>query len=790
MRFFIIFLKITLTLTLSAMIVVTAAYLHFASSLPKLDSIASYRPPLASRVYNNNGKLLAEYADEHRLLVPLEDMPKHLKDAFITTEDEQFYKHPGFNPARILSAFYNNIKQGRVVQGASTITQQVVKNFLLSPERTWQRKVREIILSYRLEQTFSKNEILYLYLNQIYLGRGSHGVGSAAWRYYRKTVDELNLAESAMLAALPKAPSKYAPHLNPSLAKERRDIVLRRMLITQFSDKKSVEDALNTPLNIQPLPQNKLEDTYGHSVYQQLEKEFGKENLRRQGLTIITPYTIEAQQVARHALRKGVLNVEGRQFYRTPPHHEPEKWPALFASWKKARSTSSLASDGIFPGLIQRNEAKKLTVHDGIKTWQIKAPKWSWKKNKQHSTWLVGDEVLLRIDQAGKATISQTPSIESALFSIDLEKGTVLAEVGGFNYKFGRFNRVQQAKRQPGSSFKPFLYFTGMSQDLTPATIIMDTPLVFPGQNQGKTWTPKNYKNNFAGPVTIRNALEHSRNLVSIKILQDVGIDTFLNTLENFHFEHRFPRQLSLALGASEVSLEKLTESYTVLATLGQHWKPVRVQQVQDRKGHSLIRAVAGHRCQTCHINPVIGLNKHMLPAKQTVDAATAFVTVNMMKGVIQHGTGVRARALKRPAAGKTGTTNDQIDAWFMGFTPQVLTGVWVGKDQPSTLGRRETGGKAALPIWLETMQFLHKGKPVKDFKEPEGISWVLIDKKSGYRTRSASAGSFLEAFRSGTEPTRFKPRPVPSLESEGMEESTVSNSSSNSNNAVLNDEL
>lgn len=770
------------------MIVITAVYLHFASSLPEIDSLASYRPPLASRVYNKNGKLLAEYADEHRLLVPLQDMPDHLKNSFIATEDEQFYKHPGFNPARILSAFYNNIKHGKTVQGASTITQQVVKNFLLSPEKKWQRKVREIILSYRLEQNLSKNEILYLYLNHIYLGRGSHGVGSAAWRYFRKTVDELTLAESAMLAALPKAPSKYAPHLNPSLAKERRDIVLKRMLITKFSDKKSVQEALNTPLVIQPLPKNKLNDTYGHSVYQQLEKEFGKKNLRRQGLTIITPYRVEAQQAARHALRKGVLNVEGRQFYRPPTHHEPEQWPSLLASWKKDRSTSSLASDGIFPGLIQNIESKKLTIHDGFKTWQVKAPKWAWKRNKQHSTWRVGDEVFLRIDQEGKASISQKPLIESALFSVDLETGFVLAEVGGFDYKFGRFNRVRQAKRQPGSSFKPFLYLTAMSQDLTPATGVMDTPLIFPGQNQGKAWTPKNYKNNFAGRVTVRNALENSRNLVSIKILQDVGMDSFLNMLDNLHFEQRFPRQLSLALGATEVSLEKLTESYTVLATLGQHWNPVRIQQVQDRTGHSLIRSVAGHRCQVCHINPVIGLNKHMQPAKQTIDAATAFVTVNMMKGVIQRGTGVRARALKRPAAGKTGTTNDQVDAWFMGFTPQILTGVWVGRDQPSTLGRRETGGKAALPIWLETMQYLHQGKPVKDFKEPEGVSWVLIDKKSGYRTSSASTGAFLEAFRTGTEPTRFKATPVPSLENEDMEENTTNNS--DVNNAVAIDEL
>jgi len=758
MRFFIIIFKITLTLILSAVIIITGAYLHFASSLPKLDSLASYRPPLTSRVYNTEGKLLAEYADEHRLLVPLDEMPKYLKDAFIATEDEQFYKHPGFNPARIISAMLSNIKHGRTVQGASTITQQVVKNFLLSPERTWKRKVRELILSYRLEQTFNKNEILYLYLNQIYLGRGSHGVGSAAWRYFRKTVDELTLAESAMLAALPKAPSKYAPHLNPELAKERRDIVLKRLLITKLSDAKSVQEALDSPLVIQPLPQNKMNDAYAHSIYQELIQNFGRQNLRRQGLTVIVPYTIEAQHAARKALRYGVLNVEERQYYLPPTTHAPEHWKSLLATWKKNRILSSLAQDDIFPALIQKIEGNVFIVNDGLRTWNVKKPRWRWKKTKQRpNTWIIGDEVLLQSDHNGDMKIGQTTTIQSSLFSIDLETGAVLAEVGGFNYQFGGFNRVRQAKRQPGSSFKPFLYLTGMSEQFTPSTIIMDTPLVFSGVNNGKDWTPKNYKNTFAGPVTIRNALEHSRNLVSIKILQDVGMNKFLNMLNNFHFDRTFPRQFSLALGATEVTLEKLTKSYTVLATMGQKWQPIRVQQVQDRNGHSLIRSVAGHRCQTCHINPVVGLNAHMQPAQQTVDAATVFVTVNMMKGVIERGTGARARALKRPAAGKTGTTNNQVDAWFMGFTPQVLTGVWVGRDQPYSLGRRETGGKAALPIWLETMQALHKNKPIKDFKEPNGITWFRIDRKTGRKANTANSGTILEAFRNGTSPRKEK---------------------------------
>ncbi|MDX8406645.1 MAG: penicillin-binding transpeptidase domain-containing protein, partial [Mariprofundus sp.] len=341
---------------------------------------------------------------------------------------------------------------------------------------------------------------------------------------------------------------------------------------------------------------------------------------------------------------------------------------------------------------------------------------------------------------------------------IDLERGTVLARVGGYDYQLSGFDRVGKAKRQPGSSFKPLVYTSALANGFTPASIVMDSPVVFGGQSGDSFWRPENYKDKFAGPVTLRNALEHSRNLASIKVLQNIGIQQFLSDLQAYPLQRRFPAQLALALGATEVTPEALTESYAVLASGGQKWKPAAVQQVQDRNGKTLYRAVAGHRCQICHANPVMSVNEHMRPADQVIDPVNAFLITHMMEGVIQHGTGRRARALNRPAAGKTGTTNKQVDAWFMGYTPQVLTGVWTGRDTPSPMGRSETGSHAALPTWLAAMQAFHQGKKKKAFTPPAGIEWVAIDTKTGLLPGRDSTDISLEAFRAGTAPTKESP--------------------------------
>jgi len=754
--------------------VLTIAYMIFSSNLPELGTLSNYQPPLVSRVYNTDGELIAEYADEHRILTPFHEIPKRLIHAFLAAEDQQFYEHPGINPARILSAALANLKAGHTVQGGSTITQQVAKNFLLSSERSYSRKIREAILAYRIEKSFSKDDILYLYLNQIYLGRGSYGVASAAWRYFHKSLDELSLAECAMLAGLPKAPSKYAPHLNHERAIHRRNTVLRLMQSSGMAGAQAVAMAMQEPLIVTPLQEAKLTNAYADQVYRALVAQFGEKTLRKQGLTIIVPYNEQAERAAIHAVRQGVLDVEQRQYYRYPLNHPSSERAALLDTWKHRYIAP--ASGALIPALVEKvYKNGDLIVNDGRQTWRLKKPKWHWKplsKYKKEGAseavlaslrshprhWIVGDEIRLQGIPKSGVRLAQEPSIESALYAIDLERGTVLARVGGYDYKKAGFDRVRQAMRQPGSAFKPFLYTSALASGMTPASIIMDTPVVFDSNQHDDFWRPENYKNKFAGPVTLRNALEHSRNLASIKVLQNVGVHHFINDLANYPFGRKFPAQLALALGATEVSPETLTESYAVLADHGRKWKPIAIQQVQDRTGKTLHRAVSGQRCQVCHVDPVRGVNDAMRPAEQVVDPVNAFLITNLMKGVIEHGTGRRARALGRPAAGKTGTTNKQVDAWFMGFTPQVLTGVWTGRDTPTSMGRRETGARAALPTWLAAMKAFHKGKPKKDFQPPAGIEWVAIDPKTGLLPGPDSEDIYLEAFRAGTAPTEESP--------------------------------
>ncbi|OIO71977.1 MAG: penicillin-binding protein 1A [Zetaproteobacteria bacterium CG_4_9_14_3_um_filter_49_83] len=755
--------KSSLLFILVSVIIVTLGYFYYSSKLPTLASLATYQPPLVTRVYSDQGELLAEYADEHRILTPFSRIPKKVSNAFLAAEDQQFYEHPGINPARVLSAALANLKAGHTVQGGSTITQQVAKNFLLSSEKKLSRKIKEAILSYRIEQQFSKDDILYLYLNQIYLGRGAYGVASAAWRYYGKTLDELTLAECAMLAGLPKAPGKYAPHLDTEIAKKRRNTVLYLMERSGFASANDVRAALDDPIEVKPLYPNKLEDAYGHEVHQQLVHTYGLKTLRNQGLTIVVPYNGEAETSAVSAIRKGVLEVEQRQFFRIPENHPEKTWSQMYKTWRSDFS-SPPTEETIIPAVIEKiTPAGELQVNDGQHQWLISKPTWQWEAytdemtdmQKQHPRrWLVGDQVWLQGDGKQGVRLSQQPSIESSLYAIDLERGTVLARVGGYQFSFGGFDRITQAKRQPGSAFKPLLYATAMENNFTPASIVMDTPLVFDNGNTDSFWRPENYKNKFAGPVTLRNALEHSRNLSSIKLLQDLGIRTFTDKLRDFPFDHEFPNHLSLALGATEVTLEQLTEAYIPLADQGRLWKPVLIEQVQDRTGTSVHRSVAGHRCQTCHASPVLAVGTSMQPARQVLEPSAAFLTENMMQGVIQNGTGQRARALNRPAAGKTGTTNNQVDAWFMGFTPQILTGVWTGRDNSQPMGRQETGARAALPTWLQAMQAFHTGKATSNFVAPVDIEWVMIDRKTGKLAGPDTKNTLMESFKQGTAPT------------------------------------
>ncbi|MBF0280995.1 MAG: PBP1A family penicillin-binding protein [Zetaproteobacteria bacterium] len=767
MRILRLLFKLILTGILLAIVAIGSTYFYFSQGLHEIQNISEYQPPLVSRIYNFEGELLAEYADEHRILTPFEAIPLHVRQAFLAAEDEHFYQHPGINPPRILAAALANLQAGRTIQGGSTITQQVAKNLFLSSERTYSRKIRELILTYRLENSLSKDDILYLYLNHIYLGRGAYGVASAAWRYFGKELDQLTIAECAMIAGLPKAPGKYAPHLSEELAISRRNVVIGQMLAAHFITAEESRAAMIEPITVAPLFRNKLDNAYGQEIYHQIEATVGIKALRNQGLTLFVPYQDAAQQAAIHAVRNGLLDIEARQFYRQPVQHARAQWVTQYATWRDAYPVAkgeALQTYQIVPAMVEKvRDNGDLEVNDGMQRWLIAKPRWQWEKldtaandsplQRTQRHWLVGDEIVLRGNGNGGVMLSQQPSIESSLYSVDLKKGTMIARVGGFDFNFGDFDRVSQANRQPGSAFKPFLYATAIESGYTPASIIMDTPLVFDQNSSDLFWRPENYKNIFAGAVTLRNALEHSRNLASIKLLQDVGPERFIEKLRDFSFTKPMPAQLSIALGTAEVTLEQLTEAYIPFASGGERWKPISIEQIQDRNGNTLMRSVSGNRCQVCHVDPVLPANHHMQASKQVLDSTSSFIMTNILKGVVDRGTGQGARALNRPAAGKTGTTNNQVDAWFMGYTPQILTGVWTGRDIPTPMGRRETGARAALPTWLMAMKAFHQDRPVEHFEAPAGVEWVYVDPETGARADQYTATPFLESFRVGTAP-------------------------------------
>ena len=750
-----------------AVIGLTLLFVWFSHGLPDVDRLARYRPFATTRVFDLQGHLLAEYADEYRLVVPMEAIPKRLIRAFLAAEDQQFYEHPGINPARIVAAAIADLRAGRPVQGGSTITQQLAKNLFLSRERSLARKIREAILAWRLERRFSKNRILWLYLNHIYLGRGAYGVAAAAWRYFGKRLDELTLAECAMLAGLPKAPSKYAPHRHPKAALARRNTVLRLMADAGFVSRREAEEAMREPLVVIPAPfASRMDNAYGDRVYRELVARFGEPRVRRDGLVVFVPYREQAEAAAIRAVKRGVLAIEERTPYRYPDHLDDE----ARAAWleQAARRAPEAPPGPLEPRRALVLEAKDgtLTLTDGRHTWTIPAPDWRWEKpsaeernrnperHARPARWTAGDLVWVRGDGAGGVRLTQRTDVEAALYAVDLESGYPLARVGGFDFHFRGFDRVD-AERQPGSAMKPFLYATALDHGWTPASIVIDAPLVFDNPELGDFWRPENYSGRFAGPVTLRNALEHSRNLASVRLLMDLGTRRFVRALErNYAFRRRFDPQLALALGVSEVRLEDLVHSYLVFASGGLRWRPEWIAEVDDRDGHALFRGVPGIRCAACHGDgELAAAGPGMRPPERTLDATTAFLITNMMRGVVERGTGRRARALGRPAAGKTGTTNDQADAWFVGFTPQVLTGVWVGRDRHEPIGRHETGAHAALPIWLEAMRAFHEGRPVKDFPVPPGIEWAPIDQETGKLATPESRDVVLEAFRAGTAP-------------------------------------
>ena len=764
-------------------------YFYFASDLPRITSLRDYRPATITEIYADGGELIGQYYLEKRKIISVEEIPDLLKKAFIASEDSRFYEHQGLDFPGIMRALIKNIAARRVVQGGSTITQQVTKSLLLSPERKLRRKIKEAILAYRIEKYLSKDEILFLYLNQIYLGHGAYGVEIASRTYFGKKTRELNLAEMTLLAGLPKAPNRYSPVSHPERAARRQRYVLGRMAAEGYISDAEAEAAVATPIHIDtPLDPFSLTPYFTEHVRRYLEKKYGYDKLYREGLQVYTTVDVSDQQAAREAIDAGLRELDKRQGYRGPLE---TLTPDKFADFEKQLEEenghgSTLTIDQRVKALVKRVDDEHLQVT--VSLGQVSAimlpgdykwakrpaadgtifPRAKVKNKKPSETFQPGDVVWARISsmtQSGPAAgirlqLDQEPLVQGALVALDPQSGMVRALVGGKSYEESEFNRAIQSRRSPGSAFKPIIYAAGLDHGLTPASIFLDNPIIYQNNDDwDQVWKPRNYEQKFYGPTSLRQALVHSRNLVTIKVLRKIGISYVINYAKKLGITSPLNADLTLALGSSGVSLMELTRAYAVFDNGGRLVGPIYVKRIENRDGEILENneplwglSVTGAVGEP---DSVAGEQGSAF-GKQVISPQTAYLMTSMMESVVQQGTGRRARVLKRPLAGKTGTTNDYYDAWFLGYSPQLVAGVWVGFDDLKPLGKHETGSRAACPIWIGFMRQALKGFPKSTFPVPAGIVFAKIDEKTGLLATPQTEQVIFECFKEGSEPKEF----------------------------------
>jgi len=739
-------------------------FLHLSGDLPKISSLADYQPSVITTVYSDDNRKIAEFYKERRIVLPLIKMPKMLIEAFVAAEDARFYKHKGVDFLSIVRAFFKNLEAGTIVQGGSTITQQVTKSFLLTPERSYRRKMKEAILAYQIDKAFTKEEILFLYLNQIYLGHGAYGVQAAAENYFDKSVEDMNLAECAMLAGLPQAPSRYSPFRHPNRAKERQIYVLNRMVTEGYITSAQAAEAMAVELDIKPRKNWYIEKVpfYTEHIRWMLEETYGPEILYTGGLQVYTTVNVDMQRIAREEIQKGLFDLDKRQGFRGPLMHlKPEEIESFSSELQVELDKDPLAEGHNVRGVVIEvdDPGKAVFVRMGNGRGRIDLESMRWARpvdpdvayyerriDRPSDALKVGDVIEVGVKgQESESDIwtlhlEQRPIAQAAMLTIERGTGEVKAMVGGFDFQDSQFNRAIQSRRQPGSAFKPIIYAAAIDKEFTPASIIIDSPIVFEDTERAFVWKPRNYKERFYGPTRLREALAKSRNVVTIKLLKEIGIDYLIDYSRKLGITAELSRDLSIALGSSGLSLLELVNAYAIFANQGYRVEPVFIRRIHDRNGNVIYEA-----------DPL---------KEKVIDKTTAYIMTNLLEGVVKYGTGHRVKALKRPAAGKTGTTNNLFDAWFVGFTPQYITGTWAGFDDERSLGKGETGSRSASPIWLGFMKRIHKGLPIEVFPVPEGIVFSKIDAETGLLPIAESTDTIFECFKEGTVPTEYTKAP------------------------------
>ncbi len=751
---------------------------YYGRGLPDYQQLADYEPPVVTRVHAGDGRLLAEYATERRVFVPIAAMPRRVINAFLSAEDKNFYSHPGVDflgVARAMVTNLVNLGRNRRLQGASTITQQVAKNFLLTNEVSIERKVKEALLAFRIERAFTKDRILELYLNQIYLGMGSYGVAAAALNYFDKSLDELSIAEVAFLAALPKAPNNYHPVRHPAAAKARRDWVIDRMREDGYITATEAAWAKSEPLVVRR--GNPAEfvraDYFTEAVRRDLLKRYGETALYGGGLSVRATIDPRLQRIAERALRLGLIAYDRRHGWRGPVARiDPGPgWADRLAGvalppgadpWRLAvvlGLDGEAATIGLSNGARGRIPLAELVWARAWRKGQRVGP----KIQRPADVLAPGDVVLVEAladkDANGDFALRQIPDVGGAIVVIDPHTGRVLAMVGGFSYEISQFNRATQAMRQPGSAFKPIVYMAALDNGFTPSSIVDDAPIVIDQGPGLPKWKPANYTTRFYGRSTLRLGLEKSRNLMTVRLARAIGMDTVAEYAKRFGVVDDLPRLLPMALGAGETTLLRLTAAYAMIVNGGKRIEPALIERIQDRNGKTIYRRDS-RPCPGCRVSRWENQPVPRIPdtRPRVLSAGTAYQMVSMLRGVVLRGTGRRIRDLAWPLAGKTGTTNDDVDAWFMGFAPDLVAGVYVGFDQPRTLGYKETGSRVAAPIFKRFMAEALAGTPAIPFRIPPGIRLVRIDGDTGLLPGPGTRRVILEAYKPGTEPTTTAP--------------------------------
>ncbi len=723
----------------------------YSSSLPDYKFLNMYKPPVSSKLYSGGGELVSEFSSEKRIFVPYESIPKIVINSFLSAEDKNFFTHPGVDAKGIVRAVVNNIYNviySRRLEGASTITQQVAKNFLLTNEISINRKIKEAILAFRIERALSKERILELYLNQIYLGQGSYGIASASLEYFDKPINKLNYSEASLLAALPKAPSKYNPYKNQELAKYRRNLVINNLFENSYINKDKYNELINSEINLKKRKKTFLEDSryYVEDVRKSLVERYGFDKIYKQGFTIKTPIDLVLQKYATQTLREGLEKYDRRRGWRGSLTNKKYS-----KNWNKNLKKYNLEKTiGWKLAIVKKiNKFSAEIETENNLNGKIRYQDVAWTKKDIDKIFNIGDIIYVKNIDKNFYSLKQIPKANGGIVVLNPFTGRVLAMSGGFSFKLSEFNRATQALRQPGSAFKPFVYTLALENGFTPSSLILDAPIVLSQGEDLKMWKPENYGKKFYGPSTIRTGVEKSRNLMTVRVAQEIGVEKLAEFSKKLNIYEKPDKLLSISLGSAETTLLKLTTAYCSFVNGGKLVKPIFFDRIQDSEGNTIFNSEK-RLCQKCKTISFVGSEipkiKDNFP--QIFSEATAYQMTSILEGVIKRGTGRGLKDLNLDLAGKTGTTNDNTDAWFIGFTSNLVVGVYVGYDEPQTLGKIETGSKTAMPIFKSFIKKAIKKEDARPFKVAKNIKFLVIDESTGRKADFRSKKTVIEAFK------------------------------------------